>query len=290
MSQGHKRWDKAVTSGLENLRSLVHENLIPALQRCSIILSRLRGLAQFHDTRGDIGFSVAQISRAMDAVACLTMVAHRVLLQVMEELELFNAFSLWLRFQIDRLASSNANSEELMEKEAMMENGKVLAYIQRYLTQSPMGVYFDDISKDEYDAGWKTVEGGQALFSMLDTHLKWYDEGQSHLKALPQVRFLIDYLESRASGIFKDIAEAQRRSVRFGKPTKVAVEGTITRMDSVMHHIGVEVSPLGNGHRVTMLRHHRQEIRSQAIRLCAKRGRRTQVRLEPPGARKDHAD
>lgn len=210
-----------------------------------IILSRLRGLAQFYDDRDDIGFSVAQISRAMDVIDCLTMLGHRILLQVMEELDLFNAFSTWLRFQIDRLASSNANSEELMEKEAVMENGKILTYIQRFLIHSPMALYFVDASQDDYNADWKAVEGGVGLLDMLDTQLKREEEGQPHMKALPQVKFLVDYFDDRASGLFIDIAEAQKRSVRFGQPTKVVVGGNITRVDTIMHHTAGEVRSLG---------------------------------------------
>lgn len=247
LAQGHKRWDKTVTSGLEGLRSLVHENLMPALQRCSIILSRLRGLAQFYDDRDDIGFSVVQITRAVDVVACLQLVAHRILLQVMEELELFNAFSMWLRFQIDRLAASNSNNEELLEKEAMMENGKVLAYIQRFLTQSPMGLYFDEVAQEEYEADREATEGSLDMVDVLDTQLKKYEAGQSCTKALPQVKFLVELLDDRALGVFKDIAEAQKRSVRFGQPTKVVVQSKITHLDSVMEHASGEVCFLSVG-------------------------------------------
>ena len=47
--QGHKRWDNAVSSGLATVIQLLHENFLPALDRCSIIISRLRGLAAYHD-------------------------------------------------------------------------------------------------------------------------------------------------------------------------------------------------------------------------------------------------
>ena len=90
---------------MENLRSLLHENLLPVLERCAIVLSRLRGLAQFYDTRDDMGFSVPHISRTIDIVSCLSLVGHRVLLLVMKELDLFTAFSAWMRSHIDKLAA-----------------------------------------------------------------------------------------------------------------------------------------------------------------------------------------
>ncbi|KAK2000619.1 anaphase-promoting complex component Cut20/Apc4 [Colletotrichum falcatum] len=232
--RGHKRWDKAVVSGLENLRGLIHENMLPALQRCAIILSRLHGLAQFYDSRNDIGFTVAQISRVMDIVSCLKLVGHKILLNVTEELDLFNAFSTWMRFQIDRLAASSSASEELTEKEATMENSKVLAYVQRYLVESPMSVFLDEVSKEDYSTNWERAESGASMLQELDTQLRRKEEGQAYLKAFPNVSFLVDCLTTRANGIFKDIAEAQKRSVRFGQPTKIALSRKIARFDSTM--------------------------------------------------------
>lgn len=232
--QGHKRWDKAVVSGLENLRGLIHENLLPALERCAIILSRLRGLAQFYDSRDDIGFSVAQVTRAMDIVSCLKLVGHKILLNVMDELDLFNAFSTWTRFQIDRLAASSSATDELTEKEATMENSKVLVYIQRFLMESPMAIFLDEVSKEDYSADWERAESGKSMLDELDTQLRRQEEGQAYLKAFPNVGFLVDYLDARANGVFKDIAEAQKRSVRFGQPTKIALSRKISRMDSTM--------------------------------------------------------
>ncbi|KAM4055338.1 anaphase-promoting complex, cyclosome, subunit 4 domain-containing protein [Hirsutella rhossiliensis] len=227
--RGHKRWDKAVVSGLENIRSLVHENFLPALERCAIILGRLRGLAQFHDDRDDIGFSVMQIGRVLDIIGCLTLVGHRILTQVMEELDHFSAFSVWLRFQIDRLATSAG--EELGEKEATMDNSKVLTYIEKYLTGSPLGVFFDDISRENCSADWDHCEDGPSLLQMLDRQLQRREEGQLSMKALPQVDFLVNYMTSWCSRIFRGIAESKKRSVRFGKSVRLSIGRPISNMD-----------------------------------------------------------
>ncbi|KAF3354061.1 hypothetical protein VdG1_00318 [Verticillium dahliae VDG1] len=194
--RGHKRWDKAAVSGLEALRALVHENLLPALERCAVILSRLRGLSQFHDARDDIGFSAAQVARAMDVVACLRLAAHR--------------------------------------KEAGLENGKVLAYIQRYLLRSPMALFFDPVANDEREADWKFVQNEPALLDAVDAQIARQEDGQPYMKALPQLAFLVAYLEDRANGIFNDIAEAQKRSVRFGQPTRIVMGSKMSRIDCVM--------------------------------------------------------
>lgn len=129
-----------------------------------------------------------------------------------------------------------------------MDNGKVLAYIQRCLTRSPMGPYLEDVSREEYDADWAAIDqgAGPVLLDLVDTQLKRCDEGQPYMKALPTVGFLVDYLHNRADGLFRDIAEAQKRSVRFGHPTKIVAEEGISQMDSVT--ASDDVSSLAVGH------------------------------------------
>ncbi|PNY24707.1 Coatomer subunit delta [Tolypocladium capitatum] len=229
VDKGHKRWDKAVVVGLGNLRSLIHENFLPALERCAIILSRLRGLAQFYDTRDDIGFSVSQIGRVMDIIGCLTLVGHKALTHIMDELEHFAAFSTWLRFQIDRFATTS--TDELTEKEATMDCGRVLTYIERYLTRSPLDVFFDDISKEDYSKDWEHCEGGPSLLDMLDRQLRRQEDGQPYMRALPHVDFLVNYMNGWSGRIFKDISEAKKRSVRFGKPVRLSVGRPVSKMD-----------------------------------------------------------
>jgi anaphase-promoting complex subunit 4 len=228
--QGHKRWDKAVISGLENLRGLVHENFIPALERCGIILSRLLGIARFHDSRESIGFTAPQILKLMDIVSCLTVVAHNILLCVMDELEYFATFSVWLRLQIDQLASSTP-SDELTEKEANMDNAKVLTYIQRYLVSSPLSLYFGDVTREDYARDEKLTEDGASLLEMLDKQLKRHEAGQPYMKALPHVDFLVNYLTSRANAVFREIAEAEKRGVRFGQPADISIGEKIWKQD-----------------------------------------------------------
>ncbi|KAM5345505.1 hypothetical protein ACJ41O_011367 [Fusarium nematophilum] len=229
--RGHKRWDKAVVSGLENLRGLVHENFLPALDRCSVILSRLRGLAQFYDTRDDMGFSVAQINRVMDIISSLSLVGHKILICVMDELESFTAFSSWLRFQIDRLASSSSSGEELTEKEATMDTSKVLTYIEHYLTDSSLKIFFEEPHKEDYEVDLSDIEGGSSMLDVLDKELARVENGQPSMKALPNVDVLVTYATRWANRIFEGIAEAKKRSVRLGKPAKLSVGHPISRAD-----------------------------------------------------------
>ncbi|KAG5928116.1 hypothetical protein E4U42_001226 [Claviceps africana] len=236
--RGHKRWDKAVVSGLENLRSLVHENFLPALERCAVIVSRLRGLTQFYDDRDDIGFSAAQISRLFEIIGCLSLVGHKILSNVMDELESFSAFSSWLRFQIDRFVSSSTATDDLTEKEATMNTSRVLTYIERYLTCSPVDVFFDEISQQDWQQDWNHMEDGLALLPLLDVQLKKQEAGKMSRRALQHVEFLVSYFTTWSNGIFNGIAEAKKRSVRFGPPLKLSIGQPITTMDLRMCQTG----------------------------------------------------
>jgi anaphase-promoting complex subunit 4 len=243
--QGHKRWDKAVVSGLENLRSLVHENFLPALERCVVILSRLRGLARFYDSREDIGFSVTKITKVMDIMSCLSLVGNKILVSVMDELEHFNSFSTWLRFQIDRFATSS-DAEELTEKEATMDMSKILVYIERYLTDGSLSVYFDEMSKDDYASDWKLVDDGVGLLDLLTMQLKKHESGQKAMMALPRVEFLVDYATTSSEKIFEEIAVAKKRSVRFGQSIQLSTGQRIKSFDSRMCQLAEKVSPPSN--------------------------------------------
>ncbi|KAI0127922.1 anaphase-promoting complex component Cut20/Apc4 [Xylariales sp. AK1849] len=228
--RGHKRWDKAVVSGLESLRSLVHENFLPVLERIAIILSRLLGIARFHESKNEIGFTSIQISKVMDMVSCLMLVGNKILLLVMEELDLFHSFSTWLRYEIDRLASSSV-TDELTEKEATMEHGKILAYIQQYMPGSPLKFYLNKVTKEDLDRDSALTEDVTSLLDILDKQIKRQEAGQIQKAVIPQIEFLGANLASKANVIFDGIAEAEKRSVRFGQPTKIELEQAVSKLD-----------------------------------------------------------
>jgi anaphase-promoting complex subunit 4 len=232
-------------TGLQALRSLVHENFLPALERISIILSRLLGIARFHESKADIGFTSAQIMKVMDIVSCLMLVGNKILLFVMEELELFRAFSIWLRHEIDQLASSSV-AEELTEKEATMEHGTVLAYIQQYMPASPLRYYLSNVTTEEAERDRKLADSGTSLLELLGKQVRRQESGQSEAGSFPQVEFLCKYLDSQATGVLEGIAEAERRSVRFGQPTRIVLDHNVSRFDIRMSAIQavVRIQPL----------------------------------------------
>jgi anaphase-promoting complex subunit 4 len=216
---------------------------MPALERCGAILSRLLGIARFHGPGKSIGFDEAQIVKLIDIISCLMMVSHRILTTVMDELEYFNAFSIWLRLEIDKQGSSSI-TEELSEKEATMDNPRVLSYIQHYLASSPLSVYFEEVVKEDYLNDQEMVAPGVSLLDLLDKQLQEQAEGRPYMKVFPRIDFLLNYLVTSANAIFDGIANAEKQGVKFGQATEVSIGRKIWKYDLWMGQPHKKVSLL----------------------------------------------
>jgi anaphase-promoting complex subunit 4 len=206
---------------------------LPALDRCSVILSRFAGIAKFQSMNDSVGFSIQQINLITDTVACLHLVSSRILLQVVEELELFAAFSTWMRYEIDRLASETSSStpnEESADKEASIDHSKVLLYLQACMISSPLATYFGE----EDFSDWFAEAGLVLHFNDLQIELQKQEQGHDYKLPLPRVKALCKYLTLQASGIFKQIANAEKRNVLFGGPLELGSARNKTPMDMKM--------------------------------------------------------
>lgn len=145
--QGHKRWEKAVATGYENVRRLTHECLLPALERCEVLLSRLIGLSKFHKLSEVLGLETRDLKAITETLDCLHLLAHHILIHTNEELSQFMAFSKWLRHEIDMQAAEPMSQtlEELMEKTDMVDHPQTLKYIRGALTKSNLRDYIQQL-------------------------------------------------------------------------------------------------------------------------------------------------
>lgn len=223
--------------------------MLPALDRCSVILSRFAGIAKFQGTNDTVGFTTKHISLLMDTVACLHLVSSKILMQVVDELDLFAAFSNWVRYEIDRLASDSSTSPEddKIEKEAALDHSKVLLYLQTSMTSSPLAIYFDDSLPEEHDNSWKNAEQGLPMYDLLDKQLQKQERGLPYLKTLPRVDLLCKVLANQASTIFGQIAEAEKRNVLFGKAHDVGLIESSGPVDMRMSIVVSSLSALDFG-------------------------------------------
>jgi anaphase-promoting complex subunit 4 len=138
--QGHKRWDSTVTTSLTTLQALVHENLIPALDRTATVISRLRGLAIYHDSNWIFNGPATQFTTLLDVLRNMRLLAHTVLSYVADERRQFQAFSKWLRFVIDFEATEpdSQSRAEMEGRDSGVDIGLVLEYVRHGLQQSSL--------------------------------------------------------------------------------------------------------------------------------------------------------
>jgi anaphase-promoting complex subunit 4 len=196
---------------------------MPALERCSVILSRLGGIAKFQGSSDGMGFSYHQISLVMDTIVCLNLVSARILTYVIEELNMFRSFSTWLRHEIDRLASdaSSSPSDDMVDKEAAIDHNKVLLYIQSAMTTSRLAIFFQDAATEGYERDWESAEQGIPMYELLDKQLQKHDSGLPYLEGVTNVELLCRYLGRQATTVFRQIAENEKRNVLFGEPIAI---------------------------------------------------------------------
>jgi len=211
--------------------------MLPALERCSVILSRFAGIARFRASSDVEGFSTQQISLMTDTVACIHLVSSKILTQVVDELELFMSFSAWLRYEIDRLASDSSSApDDLVEKEASIDHSKVLLYLQKIMTTNPLSMFFDE-ANTEGQTEWNHAEQGVPLFDLLNRQFEKQDRRLPYIKALPRVDLLCAYLSRQANAVFAQVAEAEKRNVLFGRAQHIGVPNTDGPLDMKMSSI-----------------------------------------------------
>lgn len=122
---------------------MTHENIIPALDRTSIVVSMLRGLARYTGSSTIINVPPEELSNILDTLRCLRLLAHNVLIYAGEERRQFAAFSKWLRYEIDTQATdpTSQSAEEAAERDPGIDHGLLLAYIPGPLTDSKLGPF-----------------------------------------------------------------------------------------------------------------------------------------------------
>ncbi|KAF2715427.1 hypothetical protein K504DRAFT_457593 [Pleomassaria siparia CBS 279.74] len=170
--QGHKRWDHTVSTSLTTLLALVHENLLPALDRCSIVISRLRGLAQYHDQGWIFSGPVSDFSALLIHIKNLRLLAHTTLLYAGDSKRQFLSFSKWLRFCIDFEATEldSQSRQEMENRDPGVDIGMVLEYIQYGLTRSDLGPFLktaDQLEPKQRNSGPESYADTRKAIELL---------------------------------------------------------------------------------------------------------------------------
>lgn len=188
--------------------TLVHENMLPALERYSEILSRFAGIAIFQRD-GATGLAIKDIRRLMELVECLKLVFHKIMIYASNELDLFSAFSMWLGHEIERLSSTNsADSDKFADKEAAMDYSKILRYIEMSTKGNMVAPFL------QQDAEVGEVPCYETVAEQVQNHDL---EVPNSLAPMCKVSVLCKNIDHHAQQVFCQIAEAEKRNVSFGQ-------------------------------------------------------------------------
>ena len=212
------------------MQRLAHENLLPALERFTVLVSRLRGLSRFQLSNASLGLSTTEFDNILDTIDCLQLVAHQILRISGSELRQFNAFSAWLRQEID-IQASDASMAEFADVDLNIDHASALEYIQGAMTLSQLTSFFNLDAQGEEKSPTKLAAEGRSLFELYKLQKAGTEE--SSAGRFPTLDALMKYLDTQCNAVFNGIAETQRRSVRFGAPVYLQ-KGTPSCMDMRM--------------------------------------------------------
>jgi anaphase-promoting complex subunit 4 len=218
-----KRWEKASSLGMENIRKFVHENLLPALERCQVVLSRLQGLARFAKSAQVLGLDMQSLDRVMDTVDCLNLLGHYLMKTVGKEIKQFAAFMKWLRLEVEvqGLEKENAGgpgSERLDEtcmRRDELDARTVLDYIRGVMSKSGMVAFL----RPAVDARGSSLDGPSYDWSQNQVDVGFYETFKKMLKTQPRagkrpdLDDLLRRLTGQAEKVFDGIAQTLRKSI-----------------------------------------------------------------------------
>ena len=213
---------------------------MPALERFSVLVSRLRGLSRYQNSGTTLGLSTQELDDVLDNVSCLQLLAHNIQTLAGIELSQFSAFSTWLRQEIETQASetSLASVEEAAEKDSMLDYALVLEYIQGPMLQSRFLELLNLQPEKDDRPAWILDAQGRSIYPLYKNEIKVLVEGKLVRKKLPGLDELVQRLGIQCGTIFNRIAKTQRENVKLGTPISLGI-GKSTLMDMrVLHEVG----------------------------------------------------
>ena len=142
--RGHKRWEQAVTTGLEEVVRLTNICLLPALDRGSVIASRLRGLSRMDPPLPIWRVNEKELTRVLTDLDILRLVGNHLLRHAATELSGFRVFSTWLSYQIVIASADSPDSQSAIdaaEKASALDHATLLSYITGPLLKSHLNYF-----------------------------------------------------------------------------------------------------------------------------------------------------
>lgn len=154
-----------------------------------------------------LGLEPEDFTRCIDAVSGLTVYAHLFLQKLNHELELFRAFSHWLKYVLDQL-SSVININDTPPEDPQIDTLRVAEYVSTNLLFSSLVAFF---AKPERPQGQKLFEDGESVSQYFYNNETYNKEGSCSWGDLT------DYLMGLCYAVFEKPATAMRRSLRVSR-------------------------------------------------------------------------
>ncbi|KAF2010874.1 hypothetical protein BU24DRAFT_427071, partial [Aaosphaeria arxii CBS 175.79] len=208
---GNKRWENTVSSSLATIMQLVHESLLPALDRCSLTISRLRGLAEYHDVGWIFSAPTSSFTSLLTQLQNLRLLAHTTLHYVADERRQFQAFNKWLHFVID-LEDTEPESQsraEMLARDAGVDTGLVLEYIEYSLSKSDTAPYL----RPEAELSSAQREMGPATYEDTKKAVELLKEGASYKEEALCLEHVFRHLNAGCTQLFQQISQWQEANI-----------------------------------------------------------------------------
>ncbi len=208
--RGLKRWEKAVGDCLDLIRRMMSECLLPAIERCHVVISRLDGLARFSDTATRLGLDEKGIRSVRETLDVLTILCEDLLRDVCVEGREFAAFMRWIRWEaeVEALEEGSERAEEMRESySGESELQMVLDYIAGGMQKSRVLASINILKDEQADKGAATPGHSQLYENYKQARRK------SIRAQLPKLGDLVQLLKDRSNVVFTGIADSLRKSI-----------------------------------------------------------------------------
>lgn len=212
--RGLKRWEKSVLVGLETIRRIVHECLLPALERCQVVLSRLEGLSRFQKAAVVLGLDPTALKMVRDTMDCLNLLGHDLLKVVGKEIREFSACLKWLRLEteVQGLEAGSERAEELRQGWDAIEYRVVLDYVSGAMRQSGILNYVRQNATDREREGSRKVYQARDDSGYYEAYKK-ARKSPDTASTMPHLDDLVIRLKSQCAAVFERIAETLAKSI-----------------------------------------------------------------------------
>ncbi|KAF1914683.1 anaphase-promoting complex, cyclosome, subunit 4-domain-containing protein [Ampelomyces quisqualis] len=237
--QGQKRWDTTVSTSLSTLIALVHENLMPALDRSSIIISRLRGLAQFHDTDWIFTSPLTDFTLLLETLKNMRLLAHTVLRYAGEEKRQFHAFIKWLRFVIDFEATEPESQSrgEMEGRDSGVDVALVLEYIQYGMSRSELVPYL--MPESQLEGNMRDKEA--ASYEDTKKAVEVLRDGGGYKEEAVCLEHVLGHFKNGVTRLLRQVSKWQEGNVRMDGG--VVLEQTPAKSDDIVADMRMVFEP-----------------------------------------------